>query len=391
MNDAASDQYKRRKTMNLWIPTAAFSVAVMISGFGPQTEKADQPILKDAFRTHFLIGAALNDDVVAGKDPEAALLVQNQFNTITPENVMKWSLIHPEPDRYEFEPADRLVEFGQKNNMFVVGHTLLWHHQVPGWVFQDAGGKPADREALLKKMRDHIHTVVGRYKGRVHGWDVVNEALNEDGTLRETAWLKIIGEDYIAKAFAYAHEADPEAELYYNDFSLENEPKRNGALTLVRKLQSQKIRITGVGLQGHYKMDWPSPVQVQTTIEAFAGLGMKVMITELDMDVLPDPTGHQGADLSIRVERREEVDPYTGGLPDSVQLTLAERYDELFRVFVGQSDKLSRVTFWGVYDKMSWLNDWPVRGRTNHPLLFDRNYQPKPAFLAVVKTATREK
>ena len=391
MNDAASDQYKRRKTMNLWIPTAAFSVAVMISGFGPQTEKADQPILKDAFRTHFLIGGALNDDVVAGKDPEAALLVQNQFNTITPENVMKWSLIHPEPDRYEFEPADRLVEFGQKNNMFVVGHTLLWHHQVPGWVFQDAGGKPADREALLKKMRDHIHTVVGRYKGRVHGWDVVNEAFNEDGTLRETAWLKIIGEDYIAKAFAYAHEADPEAELYYNDFSLENEPKHNGALALVRKLQSQKIRITGVGLQGHYKMDWPSPVQVQTTIEAFAGLGMKVMITELDMDVLPDPTGHQGADLSVRAERREELDPYTGELPDSVQFALAERYAELFRVFVGQSDKLSRVTFWGVYDKMSWLNDWPVRGRTNHPLLFDRNYRPKPAFLAVVKTATREK
>ncbi|MBI3110962.1 MAG: endo-1,4-beta-xylanase [Ignavibacteriales bacterium] len=377
--------------MNPWIPSAAFSVAVMISGFGPQTEKADQPILKDAFGTHFLIGGALNDDVVAGKDPDAALLVQNQFNTITPENVMKWALIHPEPARYDFDASDRLVAFGRKNTMVVIGHTLVWHNQTPGWVFEDGNGKPLDRETLLERMRDHIHTIVGRYKGTVQGWDVVNEALDEDGSLRQAPWMKIIGEDYIARAFQFAHEADPEAELYYNDFSLENEPKRNGALALVRKLQSQKIRITGVGLQGHYKMDWPSPMQVQTTIEAFAGLGMKVMITELDMDVLPDPTGHQGADLSIRAERREELDPYTGELPDSLQFALAERYAELFRVFVGQSDKLSRVTFWGVYDKTSWLNNWPVRGRTNHPLLFDRNYRPKPAFLAVIKTGTREK
>lgn len=349
------------------------------------------PPLKEAFMNYFLIGGALNDDLVSGNDTQATGIAAKHFNTITAENVMKWLLIHPEPERYDFEAVDRFVKFGEERKHFIVGHTLVWHNQTPRWVFEDKDGKPVDRETLLARMRDHIRTVVGRYKGKVHGWDVVNEALEEDGTLRQTPWLKIIGEEYLAKAFEYAHEADPGAELYYNDFSLENEPKRNGALVLVGKLQSQKIHITGVGLQGHYKMDWPSPAQVEATIEAFAGLGMKVMITELDMDVLPDPTGHQGADLSVRAERRKELDPYTGGLPDSVQFALAERYAELFRVFVDQSGKLSRVTFWGVYDKTSWLNNWPVRGRANYPLLFDRSYRPKPAFFAVAKAASREK
>lgn len=369
--------------------TVAFSVAMMIPGFGPQTKKADQPMLKDAFRTHFLIGGALNDDLVSGNDPRAAALAERHYNTITAENVMKWLLIHPAPDRYDFDAADRLVKFGEERKLFIVGHTLVWHNQTPRWVFEDERGKPVDRETLLARMRDHIHTVVGRYKGRVHGWDVVNEALEEDGSLRQSPWMKIIGEEYLAKAFQYAHEADPEAELYYNDYSIENEPKRNGALALIRKLQSQNIRISGVGLQGHYQMDWPSPGLIDTTIDEFAALGMKVMVTELDVDVLPNPTGHQGADLSVRAAMRKEIDPYTEGLPDSLQQKLAERYAELFQAFIGKSGKLSRVTFWGVYDGTSWLNDWPVFGRTNYPLLFDRRHQPKPAFLEVIRTIPR--
>jgi endo-1,4-beta-xylanase len=236
-------------------------------------------------------------------------------------------------------------------------------------------------------MREHIQTVVGRYKGRVNGWDVVNEALNDDGTLHQTPWLKIIGEDYIAKAFEFAHEADPKAELYYNDYALENEAKRNGAIELLRKLRAQGVPVIGVGLQGHYGIDWPSVDQVDATVAAFAQLGVKVMITELDIDVLPSSWQYHGADISRNAELRPKLNPYTTGLPDSVQQTLAKRYADLFGVFLKHRGVLTRVTFWGVTDASSWLNWWPVPGRTNYPLLFDRDGRPKPAFDAVINAA----
>ncbi len=350
---------------------------------------AEQPpsTLKDAFKGSFLIGAALNPAEFTERNVRDAALVKAQFDSISPENVLKWEMVHPQPDRYNFDLPDKYVAFGEKNHMFIVGHTLVWHQQTPRWVFEDAKGKPVDRETLLKRMREHIQTVVGRYKGRVNGWDVVNEALNEDGTLRQTPWLKIIGEDYIAKAFEFAHEADPTAELQYNDYSLENEAKRQGAIELIKKLRAQGVPITGVGLQGHYRIDWPSIDQVDATIAAFAQLGVKVMITELDVDVLPPALQHHGADISANVELQSQLNPYTNGLPDSVQQTLAKRYADLFGVVLKHRAVLTRVTFWGVTDASSWLNNWPVRGRTNYPLLFDREGRPKPAFDAVIRAA----
>ena len=216
-----------------------------------------QTALKDVFKNHFLIGAALNEAQFSGTDVHGATLAKTQFNTITPENALKWGSVHPEPGVYNFDASDRYVEFGEKNGMVIIGHTLVWHNQTPRWVFQDSTGKPISREALLERMRDHIQTVVGRYKGKIKGWDVVNEALNEDGSLRECPWLKIIGEEYIVKAFEFAREADPSVELYYNDFSLENAPKREGAVALIKKLQAAGVHVAAVGLQGHYKMDWP--------------------------------------------------------------------------------------------------------------------------------------
>lgn len=243
--------------------------------------------LKDTFKGSFLTGAAVNPAQFTEQDARGAALVKAQFNTITPENVLKWERVHPQPGSYSFELPDRYVAFGEKNHMFIVGHTLLWHNQTPAWVFQDDKGNPADRETLLKRLHDHIQAVVGRYKGRINGWDVVNEALEEDGSLRQSPWLKIIGEDYIVKAFQFAHEADPQAELYYNDYNIENEAKLKGALELLRKLQAQGVPVTGVGIQGHWHMDAPSNEQVDAAITAFGKLGLKVMITELDVDVLP--------------------------------------------------------------------------------------------------------
>ncbi len=344
-----------------------------------------QPSLKEAYKGSFKIGAALNQGHYRETDAAGAALVKQQFNSITPENDLKWERVHPKPDTYNFEPADKYVEFGEKNGMFIVGHCLVWHSQTPQWVFQDEQGNPQTRDGLLKRMRDHINTVVGRYKGRVHGWDVVNEALNEDGTLRQSQWMKIIGDDYVARAFEYAHEADPKAELYYNDYSLENEPKRKGAVELIKRLKAQGLTVTAIGTQHHDQMSWPSVEQIDATLAAFKSLGVKVCVTELDVDVLP--RRGQSADVSSTQQSAANMNPYTEGLPDTVQQALAKRYADIFGVFMKHRDAITRVTFWGVTDRVSWLNNFPVRGRTNYPLLFDRDAKSKPAFEAVIKAA----
>jgi endo-1,4-beta-xylanase len=341
--------------------------------------------LQGAFANDFRVGTTLNLDHVYGRDLGDRALVVHHFNAITPENLLKWESVEPEQGRYAFEAPDRYVAFGEANGMFVVGHTLVWHNQTPGWVFRGPDGQPASRDTLLARMRAHIHTVVGRYRGRIRGWDVVNEALNEDGTLRQSPWMRIIGPDYLALAFRYAHEADPAAELYYNDYSLENPAKRAGAVRLIRALLDQGVPVTAVGMQGHHKLDWPTPAAEDSTIAAFAALGVKVAITELDIDV--QPRAGTGAEVTARGPRGCDcsVNPYVAGLPDSVQQALARRYADFFEVYRRHAGVVTRVTFWGVTDRGSWLNDWPIRGRTNHPLLFGWLRETKPAFDAVMR------
>lgn len=344
-----------------------------------------QKTLKDVFKDDFRMGAALNRRQIFEIDARGAEIVRTHFNSITSENILKWELVHPQSQKYDFAAPDRFVEFGEKHGMFIVGHTLVWHKQTPRWVFEDQQGKPLSRAALLGRMREHISTVVGRYKGRIKGWDVVNEALNQDGTMRQSPWFKIIGEDYLVQAFRFAHEADPDAELYYNDYDLELPAKRKGAVELLKKLQGAGVPLAGVGSQNHSLMDWPSVEDVDATIEAFAKLGLKVHITELDVDVLPRTT-KPGADYAVDIAPTPKLNPYTAGLPDSAQSALARRYADLFRVYLKHRNVIERVTFWGVADGDSWLNNWPIKGRTNYPLLFDRLSQPKPAFQAIVET-----
>lgn len=344
--------------------------------------------LKEAFKDDFLVGAAVNQAQFEGQAPAEAEIIKSQFDSISPENVLKWESVHPLPGRYDFTDADQYVAFGQANHMFIVGHNLIWHNQTPSWVFQDARGNPISRDALIARMRDHILTVVGRYKGKIGGWDVVNEALDEDGSLRNSPWRRIIGDDYLVLAYQFAHEADPHAQLYYNDYSLENLPKQRGAIALIKNLQSHGVRIDAIGLQEHDKMDWPATNQVDETITAFSQLGIKVMITELDIDLLPPAMRSHSAEVSLSIAGNNRLNPYANGLPDSLQQKLAQRYADLFRVFVAHHHVITRVTFWGVTDADSWLNNWPVPGRTSYPLLFDRNDNPKPAFDAVIRTAT---
>jgi endo-1,4-beta-xylanase len=346
---------------------------------------AGSPSLKQVFEKDFLIGAALNYEQIAGNEPKAVALVEEHFNTITAENALKWERVHPDPTKFNFKPADDFVAFGEKRGMFMVGHVLLWHQQTPRWVFQNEGGKSTDRETLLQRLRDHILTVVGRYKGRVHGWDVVNEAVEDDGSLRQTKWLEIIGDDYVQKAFEFAHEADPDAELYYNDYNMWKEGKVKRVVELVRDLQSKSVRVDGIGMQGHWGLDYPPIDEADAAIKAFGELGVKVMITEMDVDILPLPPESQGADISLNIEMQKKLNPYPHALPDSMQQVLANRYTEFFTLFHKHREHISRVTFWGVHDGNSWKNDWPVPGRSSYPMLFDRKYQIKPAFDAVIK------
>lgn len=356
--------------------------------------RSQEPSLKAAFKADFLIGAALNNDQVEGKAPQAFAVVEKHFNSITPENLLKWERVHPQPEEYNFEPADKFVEFGEKNGMIMVGHTLVWHSQTPRWVFADDQGEPLDRDALLERMREHIHTVVGRYKGRIHAWDVVNEAIEVEGgddttgKWRESRWRQIIGPDYIEKAFQFAHEADPDAELYYNDYDEWKSGKREYLFELVNNLKSKGIRIDGIGLQGHWGLNYPTATEIDLMFRDLSKLGVKLMITELDINVLPQSGQNFGADVNARAEGQPQLDPYPEGLPRRVERRLARRYAEIFRLFHKHRESLDRVTFWGVNDGQSWLNNWPIRGRTNYPLLFDRQYESKRAYDAVVRIAS---
>lgn len=349
----------------------------------------DTRTLRDAYQKNFTLGVALNTRMVTGQNSEAAELAGKHFSSLTAENDMKWQSLHPEPERYQFDSADAYIKFAEKNKMEVIGHTLVWHSQTPRWVFEGEGGKPATKEELLKRMRDHIQTVVGRYKGKVKGWDVVNEALSDGGPdiLRDSPWRRIIGDDFLDYAFRYAKEADPQAELYYNDYSLENERKRANCVELVKGMLERKVPIDGIGTQSHFQLNHPPLDEIEKTLKDFADLGLKVMITELDVDVLPSRGPAGNADISRREQGDSSTNPYTAGFPDDMQEKLAKRYADIFKIYLRHDKAIERVTFWGLDDGQTWLNGFPVRGRTNHPLLFDRDLKPKPAFFAVLKEA----
>jgi endo-1,4-beta-xylanase len=335
----------------------------------------DKTSLKTAYQSDFLIGTALGVEHIYEKNAKANELIKREFNAITPENIMKSQIIHPEFSQYNFADADKFVEFGQKNKMYIVGHTLVWHSQLPAFV-----SKINSADSLRLFMTEHIKSVAGRYAGKINSWDVVNEALNDDGTLRKSVFLNKLGENYIKEAFDLAAKTDPKAELYYNDYNIEQPAKRKGAIELIKKLQASGTKINGVGIQGHWSINSENLKDIEDAIVEFSQLGIKVAFTELDYTVLPNPWDLKGADVNQRFEENPKMNPYKESLPDSVQNKLANRYENLFKIFLKHKDKISRVTFWGVNDSHSWLNGWPIKNRTNYPLLFDRTFEGKKAY-----------
>ena len=356
---------------------SALLIAAFVAACGNQKATVvEEPSLKDAVGDKFLMGVALNVNQSSGVDTSSIKLVKQHFNSIVAENCMKCEVIHPEEDRYDFTLADQFVSFGEKNGMAVIGHCLIWHSQLAPWFCVDEKGNNVTPEVLKQRMKDHITTIVTRYKGRIKGWDVVNEAILEDGSYRKSKFYEILGEEFIPLAFQYAHEADPDAELYYNDYALNMPGKREGVVKLVSSLKEKGIRIDAVGMQGHMGMDYPDINEFEQSIVAFAGTGVKVMVTEWDMSALP--TVKQSANISDTVAYQKMLNPYPEILPDSVSKAWNNRMKQFFGLFEKHADVISRVTAWGVSDSDSWKNDFPVKGRHDYPLLFDRNYQPKP-------------
>lgn len=344
------------------------------NGYAQTKEKQDdEKGLKDYYKNYFTMGVAVSPRSLQGEEAE---LILKHFQSLTPENVMKMGPIHPEENKYNWEPADAIVNFAQEHGLKMRGHTLCWHNQTPAWLFKDDKGNPVTKEVLLHRLKDHITQVVSRYKGKVYAWDVVNEVIDDNDSkfFRESPWYTICGEDFVAKAFEYAHEADPDALLFYNDYNTENPGKRERIYRMLKKLVDAKVPINGVGLQAHWSIYNPSEQELKNSIEKFSSLGLDVQITELDISVYPPENG-------VRRERKPDEDITFTAEKEQKQI---DQYNMIFKVFREYKDKITGVTFWNISDKYSWLDFYPVRGRKNYPLLFDQNLKPKKAYWEVV-------
>lgn len=320
--------------------------------------------LKDYYKNYFPIGVAVTPEQV--KDTVQSRMILQQFNSLTAENAMKMGPLHPEEHRYFWNDADTIVNFAVKNGLKIRGHALCWHNQAPSWMFTGKDGKRVSKQVLLERLREHIHAVVGRYKGRVYAWDVVNEAVsdNPNEMLRNSLWYQICGEDFISKAFEYAHEADSNAVLFYNDYSTENPGKRQRIFQLLKSLIDKKIPVHVIGLQGHWNINYPSAELLGQTIAQFAGLGLKVQVTEMDVSVYANDREKQvPAGLSAELEQAQSI-----------------QYETIFRTLRKFKNAVSGVTFWNLSDRASWLDNFPVKGRKDYPLLFDKELKPKAAY-----------
>lgn len=348
------------------------SIVLLAIGSG-QLNSQDPVSLAQVYKDYFLIGVAVSPRAL--KTDEAQLII-SQFNSMTAENAMKMGPIHPQEKEYNWAGGDSIAAFAKRNHMKLRGHTLCWHNQTPPWLFKTETGDTVSKAILLDRLKQHITAVVGRYKGTIYAWDVVNEAISDltGEYLRPSIWHRICGEEYIAKAFEYAHAADPDALLFYNDYNEINPEKREKIYRLVKSLKDAGVPIDGVGLQGHWSIYEPTAEVLDQTLNRFSTLGLQVQITELDISIHAKEHG--------RRERKPE-DSLSTFTPEKENLQI-ERYKTCFELFRKYKHALSSVTFWNISDRNSWLDNFPVRGRKDYPLLFDKDLKPKKAFWGVV-------
>lgn len=365
-----------------------------------QKELNDVP-LKDAFTDDFLVGVAVAQNIISNKETESINLICEQFNAVSPESVLKPEYIHPAPDVWDFSQGDAYCQFAADHGLKALGHTLMWHNQTPDFFWLKEDGSVRSQDEMKAILEEYVEKTVTHFAGKVYAWDVVNEIVSEEGGYRnDKGWEKYYGgnlDDLVCIAFSTAQRCDPNAELYYNDYNMWRQTKVDGAVRIVKMLQEKGIRIDGVGIQAHWGLNYPDMKDVETTIDRLYELGVKVMITELDVDVLPLSKEGQmtGKALYDPALQREEfmrwLNPYAQGVPADVEQQIADRYEEIMRTIYNRRDKISRVTFWGLHDGISWKNDYPIPNRTNYPLLFDRNLNKKPSFYQVVNVPSNNK
>lgn len=350
-----------------------------------ETTTNTTPALKSFTDKYFYLGAAINTDHIIGADLEGVATLEHHFSSISPENCLKPEEVHPSENVYEWTIQDAYVDLGERNKMFVHGHTLVWHSQCPDWFFFDEKGDTASYDLLKTRLESHIATVVGRYKGRIHSWDVINESVVEGGLQRQSMWYKILGDDLYEIAFSAAAKADPEAKLYLNDYNMTDAGRRERYVEIVKRLQSKGIKIDGMGMQGHWHLTRPEISEIQKTIDMFAELGLKVSISELDMTILPRRQQGITAAVDHNEAFEQSLDPYKGNFPQEPLHDWNYRMQEFFQLFKDNADKIERVTVWGVCDQDSWLNNWPIQGRYDYATLFTRNHRIKPVDFWIMK------
>ena len=360
--------------------------------------------LKDAYRDYWRMGVSVNQWEVKAEteldnrfDYSGATrldqtadypLIAKHFGWVVPENCMKCEVIHPSEGVYEFTLGDQMVDKALANGQHIVGHCLIWHSQCPNWFFVDDDGKRVSPEVLRQRMRDHIFTILGHYKGRVEAWDVVNEAFEDDGSIRRSPFYEILGEDFIPLAFQYAHEADPTVELYYNDYSMYKPKKLKAVLEFFRPLIKKGLPIHGIGMQGHLFLDDQDYITLyDKAIQEIASLGLKSQFTELDLSVLPNPFAMEGANISANYAYNDEIDPYKKGLPTDIQEKADQFWIDFFTMLMRNKEHVLRINFWCLNDENSWRNDWPVKGRTEYATLFDRQSRPKTTVDKLIRLA----
>lgn len=350
-----------------------------------ETTTDTTPALKSFTDKYFYLGAAINTDHIIGADREGVATLEHHFSSISPENCLKPEEVHPSENVYEWTIQDAYVDLGERNKMFVHGHTLVWHSQCPDWFFFDEKGDTASYDLLKSRLESHIATVVGRYKGRIHSWDVINESVVEGGLQRQSMWYKILGDDLYEIAFSAAAKADPEAKLYLNDYNMTDAGRRERYVEIVKRLQSKGIKIDGMGMQGHWHLTRPEISEIQKTIDMFAEFGLKVSISELDMTILPRRQQGITAAVDHNEAFEQSLDPYKGNFPQEPLHDWNYRMQEFFQLFKDNADKIERVTVWGVCDQDSWLNNWPIQGRYDYATLFTRNHHIKPVDFWIMK------
>jgi endo-1,4-beta-xylanase len=344
--------------------------------------------LAQTYAADFKIGVAINRNVYGARDPAASALVADQYNRVTPENELKWQSLHPTLEQgFQFAQADAFMAYAEQHGMEVHGHTIVWHQQVPAWVFENDSGGTATSDQLLQHLDEHMSALAEHFGNRIRYWDVVNEAYNDDGSLRSSPWRTILGDDYIEQAFRHAAQYFPDAKLVYNDFNMESPGKRDAVVKMVKTFQDHGVRIDAIGTQGHFRLQAPTLEAVEASIGAFGATGVEVLVSEMDVDVLPPASQNQGADLNDNAELSAQLNPYTDCLPSNVAEQAAQRWHDLFQLFLRHSDSVHSVTLWGVSDGYSWLNNWPVNGRTNYALLFDRQLRAKQNWQKVIEAA----